>query len=118
MDLTAEQLEDIIAEAKVAAKTAAINFLNKYMNGEDQYPCGFAWVDITKYKGKKIKGNMKIGRMLKAAGIKQNYQRRFQIWNPSGVIVQNVDMKEAGAQAATSVFLKYGFTAHAGSRLD
>jgi hypothetical protein len=56
--------------------------------------------------------------MLKAAGVRQDYTKAFQIWNPSGLSVQNVDCKEVGAQAAADVFKKYGFTAYAGSRLD
>jgi hypothetical protein len=31
---------------------------------------------------------------------------------------QNIDCKEAGAQAAAKVLQKYGFTAYAGSRMD
>ena len=55
---------------------------------------------------------------MKAAGIQQDYTKAFSIWNPSGHNCQNVDTKEAGAEAAAKVFQKYGFTAYAGSRLD
>mgnify|MGYP000512932685 FL=1 len=55
---------------------------------------------------------------MKAAGIEQDYTKAFQIWNPSNVNVQNVDVKEAGAQAAADVFEAFGFKAYAGSRLD
>jgi hypothetical protein len=40
------------------------------------------------------------------------------MWNPSKMMVQNVDTLEAGADAAAQVFKRYGFTAYAGSRLD
>jgi hypothetical protein len=56
--------------------------------------------------------------MLKAAGVRQDYTRAFQIWNPSGLSVQNVDTKEVGADAAAAVFKRYGFNATSGSRLD
>jgi hypothetical protein len=55
---------------------------------------------------------------MKAAGIRQDYTKAFQIWNPSGHNAQNVDTKEAGARAAAEVFKRYGFEAYAGSRLD
>jgi hypothetical protein len=79
----------------------------------DQYACGFAWVNIYK-----VKGNTKLGKMLKAAGVRQDYTKAFQIWNPADMGVQNVDTLEAGADAAAKVFQKYGFEAYAGSRLD
>ena len=57
--------------------------------------------------------------MLKAAGVdRSDYKKCFSIWDPSGMPVQNVDTKEAGAYAAQKVFEKYGFRAYAGSRLD
>ena len=55
---------------------------------------------------------------MKQAGIRQDYTKAFQLWNPSGMHVQNVDTLEAGAEAAAKVFEKYGFQAYAGSRLD
>ena len=85
----------------------------KTLQGKDNYPCGFAWVNIHG-----VKGNTKLGRNMKAAGIKQDYTKAFQIYNPGGVSVQNVDVKEAGAEAAAEVFTQYGFKAYAGSRLD
>jgi hypothetical protein len=80
--------------------------------------CGFAWVNLYEYQGQKLKGNTKIGRALKAAGIEQNWQRVFSVWNPSKFPTQNVDTLEAGARAAAEVLQKYGFVAYAGSRLD
>jgi hypothetical protein len=118
MDITQAQIEAAIREAKEAAYEAADNYFRTKMNGYDGLACGFAWVNIWEHNGVKIKGNTKIGRMLKAAGVRQDYTKAFQIWNPSGLSVQNVDCKEIGAQAAADVFKKYGFTAYAGSRLD
>jgi hypothetical protein len=103
----------IVAEAKTAARQAADAFFQEKLGGVDQYSCGFAWVEIHG-----IKGNTKMGKALKAAGVKQNYTRAFSIWNPSEHNCQNIDTKEAGAEAAQKVFEKYGFCAYAGSRLD
>ena len=96
------------------AKTAAITAENAYLaqHGEPLY-CGFAWVDIYG-----IKGNTRLGKAFKAAGIRKSYTGSYQIWNPAGIGVQNIDTLEAGAEAAAKVFEKYGFRAYAGSRLD
>ena len=113
MQYTVAELKLILAEAHKVARDAAEQFFQQRLKGVDQYACGFAWVNIYK-----IKGNTKLGRAMKAAGIQQNYTKAFQIWNPSGHNCQNVDTKEAGAEAAAKVFQKYGFEAYAGSRLD
>ena len=113
MNYTKEQVIAIVAEAKQAARTAADKYFQEKLNGQDQYCCGFAWVNIMG-----IKGNTKMGKILKAAGIKQDYTKAFSIWNPSEHNCQNIDTKEAGAYAAAEVFERYGFTAYAGSRLD
>lgn len=118
MELTQSLINHMVLEAKEAAYEAADNYYRNRLNGRDQYACGFAWVNIWEHNGVKLKGNTKLGKMLKAAGVRQDYTKAFQIWNPSGLSVQNVDCKEVGAQAAADVFKKYGFTAYAGSRLD
>jgi len=115
MDIKVLDLAEIINEARTAAHAATLDYINR--NGEG-YPCGFAWANIYKFDGKKIRGNSKLGKALKAHGIEQNYDRTFQLWNPSGHGTQNVDAKEAGARAFAHVFTKYGFEAYAGSRLD
>jgi hypothetical protein len=113
MNYTKEQVEAIVAEAKSEAFKAADKFFKEKLGGRDQYACGFAWVNIYG-----VKGNTKLGKVLKAAGVRQDYTKAFQIWNPSGYGCQNVDTLEAGADAAAQVFKKYGFEAYAGSRLD
>ena len=110
---TQEQVNAIVKEAQQAAYEAAMKFFYDKLNGKDQYACGFAWTNIYG-----VKGNTKLGKMLKAAGVKQDYTKAFSIWDPAGLPVQNVDTKEAGAEAAAEVFRKYGFDAYAGSRLD
>jgi hypothetical protein len=109
----ANEIKMIVTRAKQAAYEAASDYLVEKLDGKDNYPCGFAWVNIHG-----IKGNTKLGRAMKQAGVKQDYTKAFQIYNPSGVNVQNVDVKEAGAEAAAKVFESFGFKAYAGSRLD
>jgi hypothetical protein len=113
MNYTSTQIQNILAEATEAAAQAADEFENKYFPNGGWGACGFAWVDIFG-----IKGNTKLGRAMKAAGITKDYKGAYSIWNPSKYPTQNVDTLEAGARAAADVFKRYGFTAYAGSRLD
>ena len=113
MNYTKEQIVAIVAEAQTEARVAADKFFQEKLGGVDQYSCGFAWVDIFG-----IKGNTKLGRTLKEAGIRKSYTGSFQIWNPAEMGVQKIDTLEAGAEAAAQVFERYGFRAYAGSRLD
>jgi hypothetical protein len=108
-----EMVPQIVAEAQTAAQAAAAKFFQDRLGGKDQYACGFAWVEIYG-----IKGNTKLGKALAACGIKKSYTGGLQMWNPSKMMVQNIDTLEAGADAAAAVFKNYGFTAYAGSRLD
>lgn len=117
-ELTVAQIQAAVREAQEAAFEAADNFFKTKLGGRDQYACGFAWVDIYSFKGEKIKGNTRVGRAMKAAGVRQSWTKTFQIWNPSQYGCQNVDTLEAGARAAADVLKKYGFEAYAGSRLD
>jgi hypothetical protein len=106
-------VDAIVAEAKQAAEQAARKFFQEKLGGVDQYSCGFAWVDIFG-----VKGNTKLGKAFAAAGVRKSYTGSYQIWNPAGLGVQNIDTLEAGAEAAAKVFEQYGFKAYAGSRLD
>lgn len=115
---TKQELQAIIEEAKAAAKVAAQEYYAKEMGGQDRGCCGFAWVNIYDYQGVTIKGNTKLGKLMKEVGVGQDWQRIFQIWNPSEMGVQNIDVKEVGARAAAKVFQNHGFKAYAGSRLD
>ena len=113
MQYTVEQIKDILPEAKARAYEAADEHEKEYYPEGGWGACGFAWVNIGG-----IKGNTKLGRAMKAAGIEKDYTRAYSIWNPSKYPTQNVSTLEAGAQAAAAVFKRYGFTAYAGSRLD
>jgi hypothetical protein len=110
---THENIDSILAEAQEAAQTAAAKFYQERLGGRDQMACGFAWVTIYD-----VKGNTKLGRRLKTLGITPAYSGGLQWWNPSGLMCQNVDTKEVGAEAAAEVLKKYGLTAYPNSRLD
>jgi hypothetical protein len=84
-----------------AAREAAEKFFQEKLGGRDQFSCGFAWTDIFG-----IKGNTRLGKAFKAAGIRKSYTGSYQIWNPSEMAVQNIDTLEAGAEAAARVFEK------------
>jgi len=113
MNYTVDQIKTIVAEARHEAYLAADQFFKDKLGGQDKYSCGFAWVDIFG-----IKGNTRVGRAMKAAGLRKSYTGSYQIWNPASYACQNIDTLEAGAEAAARVFEKYGFKAYAGSRLD
>ena len=110
MNFTQDQVNAIVQEARTEAHRAAHDALAKY---GDRDACGFAWTNIYG-----IRGNTKIAKMLKAAGVRQSWDRSFQLWNPASIGVQSMGILEAGAEAAASVFRKYGFTAYSGSRMD
>lgn len=102
-----------------AAKEASDNLFKKYGSTDMIGACGFAWVTV--YPA--AKGNTKAGRaerkILEGMGFRKDWTgKAYQIWNPSEYPGQNIDIKEAGANAAASVLKKYGFTAYSGSRLD
>jgi len=116
---TVEDIKVILAEAKYAAQVAAQSFLDDWnaKTGGNQYGepmyCGFA---STKIYG--VKGNTKLGKAFKAAGIDKDYSGAYSIWNPSEHRGQSMDVKEHGAQACAQVFKNYGFTAYMDSRAD
>jgi len=108
--LTLEDIKAIVAEAKASARKAALAHIDQH--GEQAY-CGFAWVNIYG-----VKGNTRLGKLFKQAGVGQDYTRALSIWNPSDLGTQCMTTKEVGAQAAAAVFTKYGFRAYMGSRAD
>ena len=109
-DYTVEDIKNIVALAKAEAYGAAVQHIEQY--GEQAY-CGFAWVNIWN-----IKGNTKLGKRMKSAGLDKDYTGAYSIWNPSTLGTQCMSTKEAGARACASVFKKYGFECSAGSRAD
>ena len=115
----ADAIRNILAEAKEAARIAAQSWLADWVEktggnqyGEPMY-CGFASTKIYD-----VRGNTKLGKAFKAAGIEKDYSGAYSIWNPSGHPGQSMDAKEVGAQACAQVFKNYGFRAYMESRAD
>ena len=107
--VTAEQIQ----AGKVLAENASIDMYNK-MGRQDQFACGFAWVNV--YVDRT---NSKQAKELIKAGFKKDYQPKcLSFWNPGNLPVQNIDIKEAGAEAMATYLRALGLTAYAGSRLD
>jgi len=106
--ITAEQVLPGIELAKTASMTAYQKM------GGDMYACGFAWVDV--YVDRT---NSKQAQELIKAGFKKDYKPKcLSMWNPGGLGVQNIDIKEAGADALASYLSALGLKAYSGSRLD
>ena len=88
LEYTVQEIKDIIVEAKTAANYTAKDYIDKVLKGEDNFPCGFAWVEIFG-----IKGNTKLGKKMKAAGLEKDYRGSYNIWNP-----QPSELPEYGLQ--------------------
>lgn len=111
-------VDEIRFEMTEAAKAASEKFFKEVLGGQDACACGFAWVEVwPNYKGNTRQGRAE-RQVLKDLGLEPSYNKSFQMWNPGGLPVQNIDAKEAGAHAAAEVLRKYGFKAYTGSRLD
>ncbi len=105
-------IKEAVERGLVEAKKASNDMYNKI--GGDRYACGFAWVDV--YVDLT---NSKVVKELIAAGFKKDYKPKcVSMWNPGGLGVQNIDIKEAGAEAMAEVLRQVGLKAYAGSRLD
>ncbi len=113
MSFTKEQVQNFVTRARIVGSNAANKFFQERLGGRDQYACGFAWVTVYE------KGSTKLGRALIEAGFRKAYGGGLQLWNPSGMMVQNVDTLEAGAEAAAEFLTEtLGVKFYAGSRLD
>jgi hypothetical protein len=108
------QVNTIVNEAKQAAREAAEKFFQEKLGGKDQYSCGFAWVDIYG-----IKGNTRLGKAFKAAGIRKSYTGSYQIWNPVRKWVCKTSTPLKPVPKRLPRFLRNMVSsAYAGSRLD
>ena len=107
--VTAEQIQTGVQLAKLASIA-----MYEQMGRKDAFACGFAWVDV--YVDRT---NSKQAKELIAAGFKKDYKPKcLSYWNPGDLPVQNVDIKEAGADAMATYLRSLGLTAYSGSRLD
>ena len=110
-------IETIRVEMLTEAANAANQIHTK--QGNDWGACGFAWVTVVpEHKGNTREGKTE-RKVLKEMGFSLDWTgKSYQFWDPARYGGQNIDVKEAGARAAADVLCKYGFKAHAGSRLD
>ena len=107
-----DELIDALSGTIETTRTGAIIYRNS--RGQRHRVGGFAWTII-----KDVKGNTRLGKMLKNAGVRQSsYDRSFELWNPAQISVQSRHIQEIAAVAAANVFRKHGFNASAGSCLD
>ncbi len=107
--VTAEQIQ----AGKALAEQASIAMYDR-MGRKDQYACGFAWVNV--YVDRT---NSKQAKELIKAGFRKDYQPKcLSMWIPGELPVQNIDIKEAGAEAMATYLRSLGLNAYAGSRLD
>ena len=107
--VTAEQIKAGVE----LAKQASIEMYDR-MGRKDAYACGFAWVNV--YVDRV---NSKQAKELLAAGFKKDYHPKcLSFWNPGDLPVQNIDIKEAGADAMATYLRALGLNAYSGSRLD
>jgi len=104
---------DQIAVGKQLAEQASVDMYNQ-MGRKDAFACGFAWVEV--YVDRT---NSKQAKELIAAGFKKDYKPKcLSFWNPGNLPVQNIDIKEAGADAMATYLRSLGLNAYSGSRLD
>ena len=106
IQITPDQVALIHQEATLAAIDAATFYYKDTLDDKDQFPCGFSWVKIYN-----VKLSTRLGKALAAVGFTTSYRKGIQQWNPSGLMVQNVDTKHEGSKAYAKVFQKYGFDA-------
>jgi hypothetical protein len=106
--ITVDQIIPGIEQAQQASQDALRRA------GQDWGACGFAWVDV--YVDRT---NSKQAQELIKAGFKKDYKPKcLSMWNPGGTHVQNIDIKEAGANVLAEHLRNLGLRAYAGSRLD
>jgi len=116
MQATVQLTKSMIREA---AHHAADDFFKVHMGSQDHGACGFAWVNVIPEHSEDTHTGRTERQMLSELGFRQDWTgKEYQMWNPSGYPVQNIDTLEAGASAAAAVLKAAGFRAYAGSRLD
>jgi len=104
--------EQIFNDATAAAK-AAVAKRSAVWGGHDAGACGFGWVELTPARGPFV-AYCKANKL----GSKIGYKPGFQFWNPGCYNGQNIDIKEAGADAFAAVLNLHGLNARSCSRLD
>jgi hypothetical protein len=114
MEHQMDNIENVLDSARVAAFEAASKSFVNDLGSVDRPMCGYAWVEVY---GVRI--NSKVGKSLVKYGFKKSYSSKGLIlWNPSGLPIQNMDVKEVGSYAYASVLRESGLDAVSASRLD
>lgn len=109
-----QDIPTIVAQAVAIAQQESTRYFTEQLKGQDQFACGFAWVDVYVERT-----NSKTAKELIRAGFRKDYKPKcLSMWNPGGLPIQNIDAKEAGALAMAQFLKQQGFEAYAGSRLD
>ena len=117
MDL--EKLKEVFSSAHSNAKLKANEYFQEKLGGVDRGACGFAWVTIVDYKGQKINGRTKIGKLILDNEMAfKDYDRSITVWCPGGGRFQNVDCYLSGARGFAEILKENGFTVYVNSRLD
>ena len=105
--ITAQQIQ----AGKTLAEQAG---LKMYQQIGERDACGFGWVEV--YVDRT---NSKQAKELIKAGFRKDYKPKcLSYWNPGQLGVQNIDIKEAGADAYATYLKGLGLNAYSGSRLD
>ena len=109
-----QDIQTIVDQAVAIAQQESARYFQEQLKGQDQFACGFAWVDVYVERT-----NSKQAKELIRAGFRKDYKPKcLSMWNPGGLPIQNIDAKEAGALAMAEFLKQQGFEAYAGSRLD
>lgn len=107
-------VERALTQAGHAAHAAAKEAHDRF--GGDQWPCGFAWVEVAG-----VRSNSKLGKALIEGGFRKSCAKRgtLMLWNPSRFPAQSMDILEAGAAAYARVLrTELSLDAAAMSRMD
>lgn len=112
-------MNNVVREMRQIAETASQNYFDTVMGGKDNYPCGFAWVEVYTVN----RGNTRAGRteraLLESMGFrKDSYKGCYTFNNPGGLPVQNMNTLTEGARAAADFLTAQGFQAYSAERMD
>ena len=105
---------DQVLVAKQAAVEASNEYFMTHLNGRDTGYCGFAWVEVEVERT-----NSAQAKELIKAGFKKHWTPKcMSMWNPGGLSVQNMEVKDVGARQMAAMLANLGLKAYAGSRPD
>jgi len=103
--------DKIVGGLELARKASEAMF---HKIGGDRFACGFARTEVYVERT-----NSKEAKELIKAGFRKSYKAKcLDYYNPGGLPVQNIDIKEAGAEAFAQYLTALGFRAYASSNLD